>query len=44
MQDELVTTACTILPQFEFRHRKMMLKQVFFATQSNMDKYPKLFE
>jgi len=38
VQDKLKATAGSVLSQFQLRHWKMVLKQVFFSAEGNMDK------
>jgi len=44
VQDKLESAARAVLPKLKFRHGEMVLKQIFFAAQCDMDKEPELFE
>ena len=44
MQQKLNSAQCSIFLQFDFRHRKMELKQIFPATQHQVYKFPQLIQ
>lgn len=38
VQDKLESASSSVLAKFQFRHGEMVLEQIFFAAQSDMDK------
>jgi hypothetical protein len=44
MKDELEATTVTVAFQFQFAHRKMVFKQIFFAAQSQVNEVAKLIQ
>ena len=44
MQHKLESATRTVLTQFKFRHREMMLQKVFFAAEGQMDEESELFQ
>lgn len=44
VKDELVTAAATILLQFEFAHLKMILQQILFATQRDVNEMSQMVQ